>query len=100
MGGIGRRYKRKMQGTSSYTKVKPIPPPSNTPSVKQQRTRFKSNGGLDSTLKDTIAIEMDECKQPLQICLRNAIYYHFIDQLDCPYKEHWEEEMEQFRSSA
>ena len=64
MARIGRKYKCKMQGTSSYTKVKPPSPPSNAPSVKRQRTRFKCNGGLDSTVKDTIAIELDECKQP------------------------------------
>ena len=80
-----------MQGTSSYTKVKPPPTPSNTPSVKWQPTRFKRNGGLDLTLENTIAIEFDKYKQPLHICLYNAIYYHFIHQLDCSHNKHWGE---------
>ena len=90
MAGIGRKYKRKMQGTSSYAKVKPkSPTPSNPPSVKRSRIRYKRNGGADAALKRTIANELEQCKQPLKISLRNVIYYYYIHRLDAPHEEHW-----------
>ena len=74
MGGIGRRYKRKMQGTSSYVKAVASSPTPHPPSVKRKRLKYKRNGGADTAIKRTIAHEMEQCAQPLSISLRHAIY--------------------------
>ena len=89
MARIGRKYKRKMQGTSSYVTIPPPPSPSKTPSVKRQRVRFKREGGADAALKKTIADELEQGGTPLSTSLRHAIYYHFIHRLDAPHEEHW-----------
>ena len=85
---IGRKHKRKIQGTSSYTKVKPPPPPLNTPSVKRKQLHYKRKGGADTALKRTIANKLEQSGTPLNISLRHAIYYYYIHQLDAPHKEH------------
>ena len=89
MGGIGRRYKRKMQGTSSYVKVVAPSPTPHPPSVKRKRLKYKRNGGADTAIKRTIAHKMEQCAQPLSISLRHAIYYYYIHRLDGPHEEHW-----------
>ena len=76
MARIGRKYKRKMQGTSSYASIKPPPSPSKTPSVKQKLPHYKRQGGADAALKRTIATELEQSGTPLNISLRHAIYYH------------------------
>ena len=89
MGGIGRRYKRKMQGTSSYIKVVSPSPTSHPPSVKRKRLKYKRNGGADTSIKRTIAHKLEQCAQPLSISLRHTIYYHYIQCLDGPHEDHW-----------
>ena len=91
MAKIGRRKKGSKQGTSSYMlKAKPCVSPSpSPPSVKRQRIHYKRNGGPDQAVKLSLAMELQQCANPLNTSLRHAIYYFFIHRLDAPHEEHW-----------
>ena len=91
MARIGRRYKRKMQGTSNYVKkaisTSPATPP---PSSKRLRLQFKRQGGPDAVITKFTPFEPSEL-QSLHVSLRHALYYFYVFVLDAPHKEHWGE---------
>ena len=91
MARLGRRHKRKMQGTSNYVK-KPIPTtlPTHTPSNKRLRLQCKRQGGPDAAIEKSTPFQPEQL-QSLHASLRHAINYIYIYLLDAPHEEHWGE---------
>ena len=93
MGRIGRRYKGKMQGSSSYLKKSSLssPPPTTSPvhppSIKKQRVKYKRQGSHHIPINLSQELEAN-CKDQTSYntSLRHAIYHHY---LDAPHTEDW-----------
>ena len=90
---IGRRYKRKKEGSSSYVKKNkiltpsPATKPSILPSVKRQRVKYKREGSSNH-----IAINLSKLMQEkvfsqilLNTSLHRAIYHQFMYIHDIPH---------------
>ena len=83
--GIGRKKKKKMQGTSSYICKTSQPSPS---SPKRIRIHYKRQGGITSIPKHK-DIPFPDQTDASRKCVRFAIYYFWLHDLDGPHKEHW-----------
>ena len=100
MARIGRKYKRKMQGTSSYASIKPPPSPSKTPSVKRQRLHYKRQGGADAALKKLSPPNLSRAEHHLiPASAMPSTITSFIDSTH-PTKNTGQERKEQFPSSV
>ena len=96
MGRIGRRYKGKMQGSSSYIKKSSLssPPPTTAPahppSVKRQRVHYKRQGSHHIPINLSQELQTNSNNQTsYNTSLRLAICHHFIYELDVPHTEEW-----------
>ena len=89
MARIGRRHKRKMQGTSNYVKkTTSTTPATHPPSNKRLRLQHKRRGGSDATIAKFAPTEPSEL-QSQHVSLRHALYYFYVYVLDAPHKNHW-----------
>ena len=86
--GIGQRKKKKMEGTSSYKRIKPIDSQPSPPSPKRIRIRYKREGGIPSIPKHKDIPSPDQTDTSRK-SVRYAIYYFWLHDLDGPHEVHW-----------
>ena len=93
MARIGRKHKKKMQGTSSYVVN---PDLLSQPSHKRTRLKYKSRGISYATPAEHDTASKQEYAAPTysntpveRISERYSIYYIWVYRLDAPPEEHW-----------
>ena len=89
MAPIGRKKKKKMQGTSSYAKNVVSPNSPSPPSNKRQRVKYKSRG-ISYAAPIEHRKDSPDSKSPVdRISARYSIYYTWVNRLDAPPEEDW-----------
>ena len=89
MARIGRKTKKKMQGTSSYAKKVVSPNSPSPPSNKRKRVNYKSRG-ISHAAPIEHRKDSPDSKSPVdRISARYSIYYTWVNRLDAPPEEDW-----------
>ena len=91
MARIGRKYKKKMQGTSSYAKKVLSPNSPSPPSNKRKRVNYKSRGiSYAAPIEYEYGYDVPNSKSPVErISTRYSIYYTWVYRLDAPPEKDW-----------
>ena len=89
MARIGRKYKKKMQGASSYVKKALSPNSPSPPSNKRKRVNYKSRG-ISYSGPITHDYGPPNVHSPVErISTRYSIYYTWVYRLDAPPEKDW-----------